>query len=413
MRLRPSSLAPAVLAVLVSAQSLAAPRRTTVLLIPVDKNSSTQAMRFTEYLEAAVGKRANYTLKEAAQVLGDSTPTAALEARKRVIGSLSDGKKKFAEGKFDEAESALRTALVDVDNASAAMERCGEYCDTMAYLAGAQLMKGDEQGARDVLRNLLAVDRSYKFDSAVFGKNMIVLVKEVQKTLAHDALVSVTVQTSPPGGRIYIDGNYKGYAPLTVERLPVGRHLLRVERAGYVTFGQLAEVGGTDESSLKAKLLATPEFSTLENSLDKVAEEIEHGEAANELMKLGAKLRVDRAIVGLVRSSETRVTLDCVLVDFAAKKKLARKTRGFEGDEYGELQKEVERFGNLLMAEADGGKEKVKNSSDPLDSRSGVEDWDEEGSGGGNRPREDEDKPKKDKEKEKSKKSEESGTGEW
>jgi hypothetical protein len=53
----------------------------------VDKNSSKQAMRFTEYLETAVSKRANYSLKEAQQVLGDSTPTAALEARKRVIGS--------------------------------------------------------------------------------------------------------------------------------------------------------------------------------------------------------------------------------------------------------------------------------------------------------------------------------------
>jgi hypothetical protein len=411
MRPRLVSLALALAAALAPASALAA-RRTTVLLIPVDRNAGSAATRFTEYLETAVGKRSGYSLKEAAAALGDSTPTAALEARKRVIGSLNEGKKFFAGGQFDEAESALRTALVDVDNASAAMERCGEYCDTLAYLAGAQLMKGDEQGARDVLKTLLGIERGYKFDSAVFGKNMIVLVKDVQKAQAHEALVSLTIQTTPPGGRAYLDGQYKGYAPLTVERVAAGRHMLRVERAGSVTYGQLIEVGTTEEGTVKAKLNSTPEYSALENSLDKVAEEIEkNSETSNELMRLGGKLKVDRAIVGLVRSGESRITLDCVLVDFAARKKLSRKTRTFEGEEYGELQKEVERFGNLLMAEADGPKEKVKDSSDPLDRRSGTEDWDEEGSGGSGSS---EDKPKpKEKDKPKKKGNEETGTGEW
>ena len=411
MRPRLLPFALALLAVLAPCWATAAAKRTTVLLIPVDRNAGSAATRFSEYLENAIGKRSGYSLKESAQVLGDSTPTAALEARKRVIGSLNEGKKHFAGGQFDEAESSLRTALVDVDNASAAMERCSEYCDALAYLAGAQLMKGDEQGARDVLKTLLGIDRGFKLDSSVFGKNMVMLVKDVQRSQTKESLVNVTVQTTPAGGRVHLDGQYKGYAPLTIERVPAGRHMLRVERAGYITYGQLVEVAGTEEAVVKATLTATSEFSSLEGSLDKVAEEIEkNSETANELMRLGGKLKVDRAIVGLVRSGESKISLDCVLVDFAARKKLSHKSRAFEGEEYGELEKEVERFGNTLMAEADGPKEKAKVSSDPLDHRSGTEDWDEEGSGGGSSG---EEKPKKDKDKPKQKPNSEDGQGDW
>ncbi|MGC4122628.1 MAG: PEGA domain-containing protein [Myxococcales bacterium] len=417
MRTRFALSALVVLAALGSSpQTHAASKRTTVLLIPVDRNAGTAAIKFTEYLEIAVSKRANYVLKDAATVLGDSTPTQALEARKRVIGALSEGRKLYAAGSFDEAESALRTALIDIDNASAAFERCGEYCETLAYLAGAQVMKGDEQGARDVLKQLLAIEKTFRFDSAVFGKNLMVLVRDVERKLAEETLVAITVQTNPAGGKVFLDGNYKGYAPLTIDRQTPGKHLLRVERPGSITYGQLVDVGSGDEITVKAKLTSTPEFSSLEGSLDKIIDELERGEGATELYRLGTKLKVERAIVGLVRTNDNRVNLDCVFVDFPGKKKLSKKNRSFQGEEFGELGKEVQRFGNLLIAEGDSGRGNAKASSDPLDSRTGDEDWDEEGSGSNIKPAsggDEGDKPAKKKETKKKKDQDEGGTGDW
>jgi hypothetical protein len=271
-------------------------------------------------------------------------------------------------------------------------------------------MKGDEAGAREVLKTLLSIEKTYKFDAAIFGKNLMMLVRDVQKKLGEEGLVNVTVQTNPPGGKIFVDGQYKGYSPLTIERMPTGRHLLRVERAGAVTFGQLVDVAATEETQIKAKLTPTPEYTALESVLDKIADEIDRGENHTELMRLGNRLKVDRAIVGLVRTNEQRVTLDCILVDFAARKKLVRMNRSFQGEEFGELQREVERFGNVLLSEGDN-PTKVKKSSDPLDNHSGVEDWDEEGSG----TKSDQNKPEKPKENKKKKNDLESetGTGDW
>lgn len=360
------------------------PRRAAVLLIPLDENAHGAAARFTEYLEDAVSRDGTIHLQESAALLGDSTPRQAMEARKRVLAGVAKGRKLLMAGHFEEADSALRSAMADAESAAAAMERCGEYCDLLAYLSSVQLMKGEEEGAREALKQLLGLEKGYKLEGPAFGKSFQVLLRDVQRRVAGESLLgSIAVQTDPPGGRVFLDGASRGYAPVSLDRIPVGRHLLRIERAGFITYGQMVDVSPGDEAVVRPKLTPTTEFGAIERSLEKVAEELDRGEGGAELMKLGAKLKVDRALVGVVRTAEQKVVLECALADFGARRKLGQRKRVFEGEEYGELQKEVERFGNLLLADGESRKREAKSSSDPLDSRTGTEDWDEERSGRG------------------------------
>lgn len=236
-----------------------------------------------------------------------------------------------------------------------------------------------------MLRDLLAVERGHKFQGPAFGKHFKLLYREMQTALAKEGrLGTVNVQATPPGGRVYLDGQYKGHSPVVIDGVPIGKHLLRIERPGFITFGQVVEVNGPEGTVVKPRLTPTPEFAALEDALDAVVEELEREQGTKALMSLGAKLRVDRALIGTVRTSENRVRLELVLVDFASREKLARKARTFIGDEYGELPKEVQRFGNLVLASAERRPEsKAVTSKDPLDHRTGMEDWDEESSGGG------------------------------
>jgi hypothetical protein len=370
--------------VLLFSPSARAAHRAAVLLVPLDRGAYGPAAQLTEYLEQSLDRNGAYRLKEAADVLGDPTPTQAMQARKRVQTAVNEGRKLLAAGQLDEAEASFRSGLIDVDNATAAMERCGEYCEALVHLAAVQMLKGEEQGARDALSNLLAVDRGYKFDGPVFGKAFKLLYRDMQQAMTREGrLGAINVQSTPPGGRVFLDGDYKGYSPLAIDGVPVGKHLLRIERPGYVTYGQLVDVTGPEGAIIKPRLTATSEYSSLEDSLDAVVGELVREQGTKALMSLGPKLHVDRALVGTVRTSGTRVRLEVVLVDFAGRAKLARRARTFLGDEYGELAKEVQRFGNLILAAAERRPDpKAKESNDPLDSRSGMEEWDEEYSGG-------------------------------
>ena len=45
------------------------------------------------------------------------------------------------------------------DAAAAALERCSEYCDALAYLASTQLMRGEEEASRETLVALHPIGR--------------------------------------------------------------------------------------------------------------------------------------------------------------------------------------------------------------------------------------------------------------
>ncbi len=368
-------------AAVLTGQDAAAARKAVVLLIPQDNGAWGPAVKFTEYLESSVDKNSLYALSPNGKVLGDPTPSEALRLRQKLQQRMGEGKKLFKEGTFDDAETIFREVLKGVDNAAAAMERCSEYCDALAFLAATQLMKGDEEAARETLTALMTIEQNYRFEGPGFGQNFQILLKDVRRTVSREGLLGgMHVVSMPAGAKLYLDGEFKGYTPMLLERVPVGKHLIRLERPGAITYGQLIEIAAAEEGMTKVRLQSTPEYAALEEGFDKLAGEVEKG-TSGEAQKLGMKLKVERGLIGTVRTSgEQGVTLKMMLVDFASGKKLAGKSRTFQGDEYGQLDLEVRRFGNLLMSEAEtrGGKTETKRSSDPLDTRSGTEDWDED-----------------------------------
>jgi len=52
----------------------------------------------------------------------------------------------------------------------------------------------------------------------------------------------LTVESTPPGGGVFLDDRFVGVTPVTVELDAEGRHLLRVEKRGYAVFRQAVEV---------------------------------------------------------------------------------------------------------------------------------------------------------------------------
>lgn len=60
----------------------------------------------------------------------------------------------------------------------------------------------------------------------------------------------VTINASP-WGNVYIDGSLKGQTPLTLEKVPAGRHKIKIEREGFVEASKTVEIneGATEQVS--------------------------------------------------------------------------------------------------------------------------------------------------------------------
>ncbi len=168
---------------------------------------------------------------------------------------------------------------------------------------------------------------------------------------------------------------------MTLDGLPVGKHLVRLERPGSKIFGALVEVT-SDQTDLNPKLAPTPTFKSYDAMLDPLAREVMRNRGGATMAALAKMLALDRAIVGLVKEVDksSAFELSVGLYDLKSGRRIASKKASFQGDEYGQLKAEVGRLVNTLV-NAEGGEQMVK-SSDPLDNNQGIEDWNAEDKGG-------------------------------
>lgn len=370
---------------LVPAIAFAAPppsaRRTTVLLIPMDQGAEANSLQFETYMQEALEEFPGSQVKKSDELFGLPGDEEAEESLKRAEKGFDESLKAFDGEDVDDAERKLRATLKEFQRAAGAMKDCGHYCDALVMYAAVLHKRGDSEEAKLALLDLIALDPTYEVDAKKVGKELVSLRTQVATSRGAQFRGNATIKTRPAGARIYVDGEFKGYSPMTVNTLPIGKHLLRVERPGFKRHGQFLEVT-PDDVEVMAELQATSAWKNWDGQMDKVATDIARG-STGSLSGVGKSLALDRALIGTVKevseSGATEVNLG--FYDLRAGRKLALRKVVYQGDEYGQLKSELSRLVTALVNSVDAPKESAK-SSDPLDNQSGMEEWSGEDKGG-------------------------------
>jgi tetratricopeptide (TPR) repeat protein len=354
-----------------------------VFMVSDDKAAENAAGKLTAAVEEALSKSGTYEVASLKDAAGEALAPEAKTNRKLADADLDAGKKAFVAGELDSAEEKLRLAIKELEAAAPSLEKIDGYVDALTYLAGTLQLKSKEDDARDLLDQALAIRPAFKPEGKLAAGPFLDLLKDARKESRETHHGSVSLYTTPAGGKVYVDGELKGFAPLTVDRLPVGKHLFRFERAGYMNVGQFAEVSSTDELAIRNKLVPTKDFADYEDTVAQAVKESGSATAGAQTWKLMSHYKLDRAIIGIIRTSGSNLVLELNLMDGKTKHRLAKRRNSFEGEEYGSLNKEVARLVSGLLADAEdpeksGLAPKKHTSRDPLDNVNGTEDWDED-----------------------------------
>jgi hypothetical protein len=357
-------------------------KRTAVLLVPMDKGAEAQVVMLEAYMTEALTQFPSIVLKKTDELLGLPPDDDAEGALKRAEGGYREGKASFAAREWEDAERKLRADIKEFHKAAAAMKACGDLCDAMAMYASVLQQRGDVEEAKLQLIDLLALNPSFEFDPKRYSHDFLVL--RTQVATGHNALLrgSVLVKSKPAGARVIVDGESAGYTPTTLNTIPIGKHILRLERPGFRIYGQILEVTPEDTDNM-AELRPTPQYKAYDAQLDKIAAEVTRDSGGSAITGAGKSLGLDRGIVGTVKEVGDSGATELVvgLYDMRNGKRLAGKKAVFQGDEFGQLKAEIARLVNGLVNNADGAQERVAKSSDPLESRHGMEDWSSESGG--------------------------------
>lgn len=364
-----------------------------VLLVPLDNKAEAASVRLGSYLEEGLDSYSQVTVKKSEELFGLPPDEEADAALKRAEQSYKEGRDAFDARSWEDAEKKLRAASKDFQKGAAAMKGCGHLCDTLAMYAATLHVRGDPEEARLVLIDLQALHPTYELDRKRFAHDFMVLRTQVATARSASLRGNIRVRTKPAGARVFVDGDFQGYAPLTLQTLPIGKHIVRIERPGFKVFGVVHDVTPED-SDLVADLKATPAFRGFDAQMDKLASEVGRDRGGATMAVLGRQLGLDQALAGTLKDKDEGTTeLQVGLYDLKSGKRLASKKATFQGDEFGQIKSEVNRLVNSLMSAGDPGAEKATKARDPLEGRSGYEDWSAEDKGG--RTREKEKKKKK------------------
>ncbi|GMT96474.1 hypothetical protein KH5H1_05930 [Corallococcus caeni] len=358
--------------------------RVSALLIPMDPSSESSGVQMESYMNDALGNFAGYSVRKPRDLFGLPDDPAAQASFQRAKKGYEESLKAFEARDYEDAERKVRATLKEVEGSVAAMTSCFPLCDALALHGAILQLRGDVEEAKLLLIDLMALNPTFELNPKRFSREFMSLRVQVATSRTSQLRGSATFKSRPAGARVYVDGEPVGFTPVTLPTLPVGKHLVRMERPGFRQFGQIAEVT-PDDVEVTTALSPTATYKAYDAQLDKVVPDVARGsdKPANAVMSLGKSLSLDRAMVGTVRVIPERGTeLAVALFDVKSGKRLGSRKLVLQGDEYGQLKSEMERVVNQLI-NSEG--EQVIKKRDPLDNRSGAEDWGSEDRGGNSR----------------------------
>ncbi|MBZ4417141.1 PEGA domain-containing protein [Myxococcus sp. RHSTA-1-4] len=367
---------------LLPALALAAPppaRRISSLVVPMDPAAETGSVQMEGYMNAALGHFDGFSVRKPEELFGMPEDTAAKASLDRGRKGYSESVAAFDKKEYEEAERKVRAALKELESSAGAMRGCSPLCESLALYSALLHLRGDVEEAKLALMDLIALNPTFELDPKRFSRDFLALRVQVATGRTSQLRGGATVKSRPAGARVYVDGEMVGYTPVTLPALPIGKHLVRLERPGFRQHGLLLEVTPDDVES-STDLVPTAAYKAYDAQLDRVAGEvIRGGSKSSGVTAMGQSLGLERAMVGTVKTLENGSELHLGYYDIKSGKKLGGRRVVLQGDEFGQLKQEMERMVNQLVNTSG---EKVSRSSDPLDNRGGTEDWSAEDRGG-------------------------------
>ncbi|MGM0577337.1 MAG: PEGA domain-containing protein [Myxococcota bacterium] len=123
-------------------------------------------------------------------------------------------------------------------------------------LGVARVMAGQMRAGKDMMRASLNLWPEQIPPEYGYTLDVLNAFKDVQRQRTEQASGSVDVVTEPAGAEVRIDGEVRGYSPVSVPDLAPGMHWVQAQLDGYVRQGSLVEVPSGEAEQVRYSLQA-------------------------------------------------------------------------------------------------------------------------------------------------------------
>ncbi len=359
------------------------PSPISAIVIPMDQPSEALQLRLETYMNESLQEYAQFKLRRSDELFGLPADEDAQVALKRAENGYTESREAFVGRQYDDAELKLRNTIKEFNRAIPALKGCGHLCDAIAMYAACLYMRGESEEAKLQLLDLISLAPTKLLDPKVYPADFVALKRQVTESRNAALRGNVLVKSKPAGARVFVNGEFQGFTPMTLPVLPIGKALVRLERPGFMQAAVLVDVTPED-SEVTQTLVPSSTYSTFDDLLEKLAGEALKDKGGNAMLKIAGTLKLERAIVAVTTEvpNTNSTQLHLTLYELKSGRRLGVRKATVQGDEYGQLKGEIGRMVNALVNNAEAPVERVVQSTDPLDRKAGMEEWNQEDRGG-------------------------------
>jgi outer membrane biosynthesis protein TonB len=149
--------------------------------------------------------------------------------------------------------------------------------------------------ARTELSLLLPIDPRTELSPNLFNPDLLKIAEAMRSQLKGQSTLSLAITTGSVPARVFLDGTFRGIAPVTIDHLPPGNHLLTVVAPGYARVQRKVNPG--PEPTLDVALEPAELASAIRPRIDGLARVFLSPALPKALAELASALKVEQVLV--------------------------------------------------------------------------------------------------------------------
>ncbi len=187
------------------------------------------------------------------------------------------------------------------------------YLKALTLKAASHAVGGEQAEVKKDIVKLLALQPKAEFAAQYFSPDLVRFAEQQRKARPSGKEPSeLTVRSDPPGASIWVDGTFRGTAPVTVQALNPGKHLVSAALGGF----ELTQVEASPGTEL-VTLASASSFDVLLRTREVVLQNPNSAARDMALRQLGKALGVEQVLVVLVKKALVGEPVDVTLMRLA------------------------------------------------------------------------------------------------
>jgi len=257
----------------------------------------------------------DFTWQSVNKALGDPTVIDEDAVGKKAVAAVDAGIADYKNGDYEDAVDALEEAIEELGPVLTNDKYRSKLEEALMYMAASFVQDDDEDEAIQVFSRLLQNNPKATIDDKPFSKDVLEIFEETQDELEDADTSSVAVTSKPEKASVFVDGNFRGLTPITIDNLAVGTHYFKVEKSAHKSFQMQLRLFKGVEKKLPVTLSQVNKYYDFQGELRNIQSKYQHRYMWGAVQELSDSLGSEYMYFCRVSEASNVVTLEAYYYD--------------------------------------------------------------------------------------------------